>query len=46
MKNIALPHIHAGLRDMRHEIVIAPAVIARARASLDRMLAVGRRERV
>jgi len=46
MKKITLPNIHACLRDMRHEILIAPDVIARARASLDRMLAVGRRERV
>ena len=46
MKKITLPNIHACLRDMRHEIHIAPDVIARARASLDRMLAVGRRERV
>ncbi|QDW66453.1 quinolinate synthase NadA [Luteimonas granuli] len=46
MKRITLPNIHACLRDMRHEIHIAPDVIERARAALDRMLAVGRRERV
>lgn len=46
MKKITLPNIHACLRDMRHEIRIAPGVIERARAALDRMLAVGRRERV
>ena len=46
MKRITLPNIHACLRDMRHEIRIAPGVIERARAALDRMLAVGRRERV
>ncbi|HRN62005.1 MAG TPA: quinolinate synthase NadA [Luteimonas sp.] len=45
MKKITLPGIHACLREMRHEIVIAPEVIERARASLERMLAVGRRER-
>ena len=44
MKRITLPAIHAALRDLRHEIVIAPDVIDRARAALERMLAVGRRE--
>ena len=46
MKRITLPNIHACLRDMRHEIHIAPEVITGARAALERMLAVGRRERV
>lgn len=44
MQRITLPKIHACLRDLRHEITIDPAVIARARAALDRMLDVGRRE--
>ena len=46
MKRITLPNIHAALVENRHEITIAPEVIDRARAALDRMLAVGRRERV
>ena len=46
MKKITLPKIHACLRDLRYEITIDPGVIAGARAALDRMLAVGRRERV
>ncbi len=46
MKRITLPNIHACLRDLKHEVVVVPAVAARARAALARMLAVGRRERV
>jgi quinolinate synthase len=46
MQRITLPKIFACLRDLRHEITIDPAVIDRARAALDRMLAVGRQERV
>ena len=46
MKRITLPKIHACLRDLRPEITIAPDVIVRARAALDRMLAVGRQESV
>ena len=46
MKRITLPNIHACLRDLKHEVVVAPAIATRARAALDRMLAVGRRERV
>jgi quinolinate synthase len=46
MQRITLPKIHACLRDLRHEIVIAPDVLGRARAALERMLAVGRQERV
>jgi len=46
MKRITLPNIHACLRDLRHEVVVPPDVSARARAALDRMLAVGRRERI
>ncbi|MDG6348661.1 quinolinate synthase NadA [Luteimonas sp. 8-5] len=44
MKRITLPAIHAALRDLRHEVVIDAGVIGRARAALERMLAVGRRE--
>ncbi|KGM51209.1 quinolinate synthetase [Lysobacter concretionis Ko07 = DSM 16239] len=46
MKRITLQNIHACLRDLQHEITIAPEVVTRARAALDRMLAVGRRERI
>ncbi len=46
MKRITLPNIHAALRDMRHEVHVPPGVAARARLALDRMLAVGRRDRV
>ena len=46
MKRITLPNIHACLRDLRHEVLVAPEVRVRARAALDRMLAIGRRERV
>ena len=45
MKRITLPNIHACLRDLRHEVLVAPEVRVRARAALDRMLAIGRRER-
>ncbi len=46
MKRITLPNIHACLRDLRHEIHIDAAVASRARRALERMLAVGRQERV
>ena len=46
MKRITLPNIHACLRDMRNEIHVPGAVIAKARKALDRMLAVGRGEKV
>ena len=46
MKRITLPNIHACLRDLRHEIHIDAAVATRARAALERMLAVGRQERI
>lgn len=45
MKRITLPKIYACLSDLRHEVVIAPDVSARARTALQRMLAVGRGER-
>ena len=46
MKRITLPNIHACLRDLKHEVVVAHDVSVRARAALERMLAVGRRERI
>jgi quinolinate synthase len=46
MKRITLPNIHACLRDMRNEIHVPEDVIVRARKALDRMLAVGRGEKV
>lgn len=46
MKRITLPNIHACLRDMDNQVDVAAEVIVRARVALERMLAVGRRERV
>jgi quinolinate synthase len=46
MKRITLPNIHACLRDLSNEILVPDDVAARARRALDRMLAVGRGERV
>ena len=46
MKRITLPNIYACLRDLRHEVTVPAEVAARARSALERMLAVGRRERV
>lgn len=46
MKRITLPNIHACLRDLRHEVTVPEPTASRARAALERMLAVGRRERV
>jgi len=46
MKKITLPKIHAVLSDLSNEVVVAPEDIVGARRSLDRMLAVGRRDRV
>lgn len=46
MKRITLQNIYSCLRDGSNEIVIAPDVIAGARRALDRMLAIGRQERV
>ena len=39
MKRITLGNIHAALEDMRHEVTIDPAVAVRARAAVERMLA-------
>jgi len=46
MKRITLQNIYSCLRDGNNEIAIAPDVIAGARRALDRMLAIGRQERV
>ncbi len=46
MKKITLPKIHAVLSDLSNEVVVAPEDIVGARRALDRMLAVGRRDRV
>jgi quinolinate synthase len=40
MKRITLANIRQALEDMRHEVVIDPAVAARARRAVERMLAV------
>ncbi len=45
MKRITLPNIHRCLLERRHEVFVAPDVARRARAALDRMLAVGRHDR-
>ena len=46
MQRITLQNIYACLRDLKHVIEIPVHVSVRARAALDRMLAVGRQERV
>lgn len=46
MKRINLPNIHACLRDLRHEVAVPADVAPRARRALERMLAIGRGERV
>jgi quinolinate synthase len=46
MQRITLQNIYACLRDLRHAIEIPADVGARARTALQRMLAVGRRDRV
>ena len=46
MKRITLQNIYACLRDLRHEVTVPAGVAARARNALERMLAVGRQERV
>ena len=40
MKRITLPNIRTALETMRHEVTIDPAVAARARRAVERMLAV------
>ena len=44
MQKITLPKIYRALRDLRPIVEVDPQVAARARKSLQRMLAVGRRE--
>lgn len=46
MKRITLPNIHACLRELKHEVTVPADVAVAARRALDRMLAVGRRDRV
>ena len=46
MKRITLPNIHACLRELRHEVTVPADVAPRARRALERMLEVGRGERV
>jgi len=42
MKRISLPKIQRSLELLRHEVEVAPAVAARARRAVERMLEVGR----
>lgn len=46
MKQITLPKIFDCLRDMQHPVEIDPQVSTRARTALERMLDVGRRDRM
>lgn len=46
MKRITLPNIHASLLGLRHEVNVPADVAPRARRALERMLAVGRGERL
>jgi quinolinate synthase len=46
MKRITLPNIHASLSLLRHEVHVPEDVAAGARRALNRMLEVGRRDRV
>lgn len=46
MREVELPAIHACLLDGRGEVHIPEALAARARRPIERMLAIGRRERV
>jgi quinolinate synthase len=46
MQRITLPKIHACLRDLQPAVEVPEEVATRARAALQRMLAVGRRETV
>jgi quinolinate synthase len=40
MKKITLAGIRDSLRDMKHEVLVDPAVAARARVAVERMLQV------
>jgi len=44
MQQITLQNIYACLRDMRHQVHVPASVAMRARAALNRMLMIGRRE--
>ncbi|WP_454830973.1 quinolinate synthase NadA [Pseudoxanthomonas wuyuanensis] len=46
MKKITLPNIHACLADLHYEVDVPADIALRARDALQRMLAVGRRDRV
>ncbi|MDI9239948.1 quinolinate synthase NadA [Lysobacter sp. LF1] len=46
MKRITLPNIHACLSELRHEVTVPDDVAVKARRALERMLAIGRQERV
>lgn len=46
MKQIDLPGIHACLHDLRYEVQVPAELATRARRALDRMLEIGRGERV
>jgi quinolinate synthase len=39
MKRITLPKIRRALETMTHEVTVAPAIAARARRAVERMLA-------
>ena len=45
MQRITLPNIHACLQELKHEVLVPAEIAARARTALERMLAVGRRDR-
>jgi quinolinate synthase len=44
MKQITLPKILDSLRNLTHQIEIDPAIAARARLAVERMVAIGRRD--
>jgi quinolinate synthase len=46
MQRITLPAIYAALRDLKYEVKVPVAIAYRARAALQRMLAIGRQEKV
>ncbi|MCH9650021.1 MAG: quinolinate synthase NadA [Deltaproteobacteria bacterium] len=46
MKRITLPKILESLQELRYEVTVEPQIAERARASVERMLAVGRGEKV
>lgn len=41
MKKITLEKLRDSLRDLKHEVTVPPAIAARARRAIDRMLAIG-----